>query len=129
MKKFENYGGLTDKDKFAMRSSLKMLESSRKQNLATIKEFLEDDIVFYLNKDRIFKEVKSKLDKKNIHFNNILDVMSKIPLASNGKKYLRLNKYMKIVYILNVIPESPINVVVDKQYLLSIADDVLIKEF
>ena len=45
------------------------------------------------------------------------------------KKYLRLNKYMKIVYSLNVIPESPINVVVDKQYLLSIADDVLVKEF
>lgn len=54
LKKFENYGGLTEKDKFAMRSSLEMLESSRKQNLATIKEFLEDDIVFYLNKDRIF---------------------------------------------------------------------------
>lgn len=54
LKKFENYGGLTDKDKFVMRSSLEMLELSRKQNLATIKEFLEDDIVFYLNKDRIF---------------------------------------------------------------------------
>lgn len=82
-----------------------------------------------LNKDRIFKEVKSELDKKNIHFNNILDVMSKIPIASNGKKYLRLNRYMKIVYSLNVIPERPINVVIDKQYLLSVADDVLVKEF
>ena len=66
-----------------------------------------------LNKDRIFQAVISELNKRNIHFNNILDVMSKIPLASNGKKYLRLNKYMKIVYSLNVIPESPINVVVD----------------
>lgn len=82
-----------------------------------------------LNKDRIFKAVISELNKRNIHFNNILDVMGKISLASNGKKYLRLNKYMKIVYSLNVIPESPINVVVDKQYLLSIADDVLVKEF
>ena len=82
-----------------------------------------------LNKDRIFKEVKSELDKKNIHFNNILDVMSEIPIASNGKKYLRLNRYMKIVYSLNVIPEKPINVVIDKQYLLSVADDVLVKEF
>lgn len=82
-----------------------------------------------LNKDRIFKEVKSELDKKNIHFNNILDVMSEIPIASNGKKYLRLNRYMKIVYSLNVIPERPINVVIDKQYLLSVADDVLVKEF
>lgn len=82
-----------------------------------------------LNKDRIFKEVKSELDKKNIHFNNILDVMSEIPIASNGKKYLRLNRYMKIVYSLNVIPEKSINVVIDKQYLLSVADDVLVKEF
>ena len=82
-----------------------------------------------LNKDRIFKEVKSELDKKNIHFNNILYVMSEIPIASNGKKYLRLNRYMKIVYSLNVIPEKPINVVIDKQYLLSVADDVLVKEF
>ena len=82
-----------------------------------------------LNKDRIFKEVKSELDKKNIHFNNILDVMSEIPISSNGKKYLRLNRYMKIVYSLNVIPEKPINVVIDKQYLLSVADDVLVKEF
>lgn len=82
-----------------------------------------------LDKDRIFRAVISELNKRNIHFNNILDVMGKIPLASNGKKYLRLNKYMKIVYSLNVIPERPINVVVDKQYLSSIADDVLVKEF
>ena len=82
-----------------------------------------------LNKDKIFKVVTSELDKKNIHFNNILDVMNEIPIASNGKKYLRLNKYMKIVYSLNVIPERPINVVIDKQYLLSVADDVLVKEF
>ena len=82
-----------------------------------------------LNKDRIFKAVKSELDKKNIHFNNILDVMGEIPIASNGKKYLRLNRYMKVVYSLNVIPERPINVVIDKQYLLSVADDVLVKEF
>jgi hypothetical protein len=82
-----------------------------------------------LNKDRIFKAVKSELDKKNIHFNNILDVMGEISIASNGKKYLRLNRYMKIVYSLNVIPERPINVVIDKQYLLSVADDVLVKEF
>ena len=82
-----------------------------------------------LNKDKIFKAFISELDKKNIHFNNILDVMNEIPIASNGKKYLRLNKYMKIVYSLNVIPERPINIVIDKQYLLSVADDVLVKEF
>lgn len=82
-----------------------------------------------LNKGKVLKEVLSELDKRNIRFNNILDIMSEIPVASNGKKYLRLNKYMKIVYSLNVIPEKPINVIIDKQYLLSIADDVLIKEF
>ena len=49
IKKFDNYGGLTDKDRFAMRSSLEILENARKENLAKIKEFLEDDIVFYLN--------------------------------------------------------------------------------
>lgn len=59
MKKFENYGGLTEQDKFVMRSSLELLENTRKENLATIKEFLEDDIVFYLNKDRIFNIEKS----------------------------------------------------------------------
>lgn len=82
-----------------------------------------------LNKSKILKEVLSELDKRNIHFNNILDIMNEIPIASNGKKYLRLNKYMKIVYSLNVIPEKPINVIIDKQYLLNIADDVLVKEF
>ena len=53
LKKFENYGGLTDAEKFSMRSSLEMLENTRKENLSKIKEFLEDDIVFYLNKNRV----------------------------------------------------------------------------
>ena len=53
MKKFENYGGLTESEKFSMRSSLEMLENNRRENLSIIKEFLEDDIVFYLNKDKI----------------------------------------------------------------------------
>lgn len=53
LRKFENYGGLDDKERFVMRSSLEMLENTRKENLSTIKNFLEDDIVFYLNIDRI----------------------------------------------------------------------------
>ena len=53
IKKFENYGGLTESEKFSMRSSLEMLENNRRENLSIIKEFLEDDIVFYLNKDKI----------------------------------------------------------------------------
>lgn len=63
IKKFDNYGGLTDKDRFAMRSSLEILENARKENLARIKEFLEDDIVFYLNKDRIIR-IKESIDKE-----------------------------------------------------------------
>lgn len=63
IKKFDNYGGLTDKDRFAMRSSLEILENVRKENLAKIKEFLEDDIVFYLNKDRIIR-IKESIDKE-----------------------------------------------------------------
>lgn len=55
--------------------------------------------------------------------------MKDIPLAPNGKKYLKLNKNMKIVYSLNIVPERPINIVIDKRYLLDMADDVLIKEF
>lgn len=82
-----------------------------------------------LNKDRIFNRIVTELHKRNIHFDNILDVMDSVPLASNGKKYLRLNKDMKIVHSLNVVPECLINVVVNKEYLLDMADDVLIKEF
>lgn len=63
IKKFDNYGGLTDKDRFAMRSSLEILENARKENLAKIKEFLEDDIVFYLNKGRILN-IKESIDKE-----------------------------------------------------------------
>ena len=89
----------------------------------------EIDRIELLNKERIFNEVVAELHKRNIHFDNILDVMKGVPLASNGKKYLRLNKDMKIVYSLNVVPERPINVVVNKECLLDMADDVLIKEF
>lgn len=82
-----------------------------------------------LNKDKILSAVIVELHKRNIHFDNILDVMKDIPLAPNGKKYLKLNKNMKIVYSLNIVPERPINIVIDKRYLLDMADDVLIKEF
>lgn len=61
IKKFENYGGLTDSEKFAMRSTLEKLEQSRKKDMASIKEFLEDDIVFYLNQDRI-KNIKREIE-------------------------------------------------------------------
>lgn len=63
MKKFENYGGLTEAEKFSMRSSLEMLENNRRENLSVIKEFLEDDIVFYLNRDKI-KSISKSISKE-----------------------------------------------------------------
>ncbi len=60
-KRFENYGGLTEKDKESMLQSLEKLEAERKNNLNIIKEFLEDDAVFYLNKKRL-KNIKKSLD-------------------------------------------------------------------
>lgn len=63
MKKFENYGGLDEKSKFAIRSSLEMLENARKDNLATIKNFLEEDVAFYLNVDKI-ENIKLEIQKE-----------------------------------------------------------------
>ncbi|MDD3453638.1 MAG: DNA sulfur modification protein DndD [Bacilli bacterium] len=63
VRKFENYGGLTDMEKFSMRSSLEVLENSRKENLQIVKKFLEDDIIFYLCKDKIVK-IGRELDQE-----------------------------------------------------------------
>lgn len=60
-KRFENYGGLTEKDKESMIQSLEKLEAERKNNNSIIKEFLEDDAVFYLNKKKL-KNIKKSLD-------------------------------------------------------------------
>lgn len=68
IKRFENYGGLTDTEKFSMRSSLELLESSRKSDIASIKDFLEDDIVFYLNRDKIEVIRKTIEDEKPLVF-------------------------------------------------------------
>ena len=62
-KRFENYGGLTDEDKESMIQSIEKLESERKKNLSIIKMFLEDDVIFYLNKKRL-KNIKKSLDKE-----------------------------------------------------------------
>ena len=83
LKKFENYGGLTDAEKFSMRSSLEMLESTRKENLGKIKEFLEDDIVFYLNKDRVLSINKAiKKEKPAILLKYLEEIESYL---NNGK--------------------------------------------
>ena len=83
MKKFENYGGLTDAEKFSMRSSLEMLENNRRENLSLIKEFLEDDIVFYLNKDKIRSISKSISKEKPAIFLNYLNEIEEY--LNNGK--------------------------------------------
>lgn len=73
IRKFENYGGLTDKEKFSMRSSLEVLENSRKENLQIVKRFLEDDIVFYLCKDKIEKIGRLLEQEKPILLLNYLE--------------------------------------------------------
>ncbi len=83
LKKFENYGGLTDAEKFSMRSSLEMLENARKENLAVIKNFLEDDIVFYLNKNRITSIKKSIAKEKPAILLKYLDEIEEY--FNNGK--------------------------------------------
>lgn len=63
IKKFENYGGLTEREKFKMRNSLEILESTRRDNLAKVKDFLEDDVVFYLNAKRI-RNIKESIERE-----------------------------------------------------------------
>ncbi|MDD4623799.1 MAG: DNA sulfur modification protein DndD [Bacilli bacterium] len=77
IRKFENYGGLTDKEKFSMRSSLEVLENSRKENLQIVKRFLEDDIVFYLCKDKIEKIGRLLEQEKPILLLNYLEQIEK----------------------------------------------------
>lgn len=92
LKKFENYGGLNDKDKFAMRSSLEMLENTRKENMATIKSFLEDDVVLYLNYDRIVhiqKELKKEKPKQ------LLQYVDEISQLLGEKKVEKIRKELE----------------------------------
>ena len=92
MKKFENYGGLNEKDKFAMRSSLEMLENARKENMATIKSFLEDDVVLYLNYDRIVhiqKELKKEKPKQ------LLQYVDEISQLLGEKKVEKIRKELE----------------------------------
>lgn len=89
LKKFENYGGLDDKERFAMRSSLEMLESTRKDNLSTIKNFLEDDIVFYLNIDRI-RHIEEDIKKEKPKI--LLEYVDEIAELLGDKKVESIRK-------------------------------------
>ncbi|NLL01681.1 MAG: hypothetical protein GX265_01485, partial [Mollicutes bacterium] len=91
LKKFENYGGLTEKEKTSMRISLELLESTRRDSINKIKEFLEDDIVFYLNKDKIFKIKESIYYEKPLIFLNYMEELKKylgVKLTSDVKEKL-----------------------------------------
>ena len=83
-KKFENYGGINDEEKDIMKTSLAKLENDRKESIATIKEFLEDDIVFYLNYKRILNIKKAIEQEKPIQ---LLEYANEIE-AFLGKEYV-----------------------------------------
>lgn len=89
IKKFENYGGLTESEKISMRSSLEMLENNRRENLSIIKEFLEDDIVFYLNKDKI-NSINKSISKERPAI--LLKYLSEIEEYLNNGKTKSLKK-------------------------------------
>lgn len=103
IKKFENYGGLTEKEKFAMRSSLEMLEQSRKNDVASIKNFLEDDIVFYLNKDRVSRlKIKIENEKPLLllkYTSEISDYLGKVYTKDIEEKLKKkMGKRQNLVY-------------------------------
>lgn len=52
-KRFENYGGLDENQKEKILEELNEIENARKNDLSTIKKFLEDDVIFYMNIKRL----------------------------------------------------------------------------
>lgn len=94
-KRFENYGGLTEKDKEFMIQSLEKLEAERKNNLSIIKEFLEEDAVFYLNKKRL-KNIKKSLDMEKPLL--LLQYVREIgEYLGENEVYTLKNKFEKII--------------------------------
>lgn len=92
IKKFENYGGLDEKSKFAIRSSLEMLENTRKDNLATIKNFLEEDVAFYLNADKI-KNIKLEIQKEKPKI--LLQYANEIASLLGEESVIQIKKELK----------------------------------
>ena len=62
-KKFENYGGISEESKSEMINSLEKLENIRKANMSIIKEFLEEDVIFYLNQNKVY-EISEMINKE-----------------------------------------------------------------
>lgn len=63
VKRFKNYGGITEEQKDLSYKLLEDFENRRKDNLAIIKNFLEEDVVFYLNKEMI-NSINKRISKE-----------------------------------------------------------------
>lgn len=63
VKRFKNYGGITEEQKDLTYKLLEDFENRRKNNLAIIKNFLEEDVVFYLNKEMI-NSINKRISKE-----------------------------------------------------------------
>ena len=88
--KFENYGGLTDKEKTTMKMDLEILESNRRDNLKELKEFIENDLVFYLNKKLLSNIEEQILKERPIILLNYIEEIEEY-FGPNNVKQLRLD--------------------------------------
>lgn len=78
--------------------------------------------IYIVSKKQLQGYVYRELNYNGITFANLKEEMSRIPPASNGKHYVKLNNTMKLVYSENIIPEKPINIVINKDFLRRISD-------
>lgn len=84
--------------------------------------FLDSIEIYIVSKKQLQGYVYRELNYNGITFANLKEQMSRIPIASNGKHYVKLNNTMKLVYSENIIPEKPINIVINKDFLRRISD-------
>jgi len=85
--------------------------------------FSLDSIEIYIvSKKQLQLYVYGELHRNGITFANLKYEMGRIPPTRNGKHYVKLNNTMKLVYSEDIIPEKPINIVIDKDFLRRISD-------
>lgn len=70
-----------------------------------------------LEKANLKGKVIPEIQRYGIHFNNIIDFLLDKGYYQYGKYYFDLNDNMRLVYSANIVPEHPVNVVINKQYL------------
>ena len=87
-KRFENYGGISEESKNLMIQKLEKLENIRKENMNIIKEFLEEDVIFYLNKKRISNIAKMIEKEKPLLLLKYADEIGQY-LGENEVKFLK----------------------------------------